>query len=340
VVMGRQMIADPELPNKALAGREREIRRCLRCFHCFPGSPEAGYVPPDDGESMIEKVGRCTINPRANLVIPVDDMPKPTGSRKVLVVGGGPAGMQAAITAADRGHQVTLLERAPALGGILKFTDVDVDKQDLRDFKDLLIYEVGRRDIDVRLSTPATPATVATEEPDVVILAVGSTPLVPPIEGIDTATPALAVYERGPSLGRRIVMVGGGLAGCETGLHLAKTGHEVTVVEMLDRAANESYGMYREALLLEMGRVGMKVMTGTKCVEITPNAVLVEGRDGAAEWLEADTVVFALGMRPHDTSALKAAAGTRVCLEAGDCIRAARVDAAVREGFLAAMSVL
>ena len=129
VVMARQMIADPELPNKALAGREREIRRCIRCFKCFPGSPEAGYEGPDDGESMMMKVGSCTINPKANLPVAIDDMPKPTGVRRVLVIGGGVAGMQAAITAADRGHRVTLVERSPALGGILKFTDVDLDKR-------------------------------------------------------------------------------------------------------------------------------------------------------------------------------------------------------------------
>jgi len=340
VVMGRQMIADPELPNKALARREREIRRCIRCYKCFPGSPEAGYVPPDDDEPMIQKVGACTINPEANLKVPVEDMPRPTASRKVLVIGGGPAGMQAAITAADRGHRVTLVERTARLGGILKFTDADVDKQDLRGFKDLLVYEVGLGNVDVRLNTDATAATIAQEEPDVVILALGSQALVPPIKGIEGALPALAVYEVGVVLGRRIVMVGGGLVGCETGLHLAKTGHEVTVVEMLDRAADESFGMYREALLLEMEMAGVRLLTGTTCLEMAGAGVRVEGRNATVRWLEADTVVYALGMRPNATSGLKESLGTIPFHEIGDCVRPAKVDAAVKEGFLAAMSVL
>jgi pyruvate/2-oxoglutarate dehydrogenase complex dihydrolipoamide dehydrogenase (E3) component len=215
-----------------------------------------------------------------------------------------------------------------------------VDKQDLRDFKDLLIYEVGLRDIDVRLNTVATPSTIAEAAPDFAILAVGSTACVPPIKGIETAVPALAVYDDGVTLGRRIVMVGGGLVGCETGLHLAKTGHEVTVVEMLDRAANESYGMYREALLLEMERVGMSVLTGTKCLEIAATGVQVEHRDATREWLAADTVVFALGMRPNETLALKEALGDVPYAEVGDCVRAAKVDSAIKEGFLAAMGIL
>ena len=356
VVLGRQMIADPDLPRKAATGREREIRRCLRCYTCFPGSPEAGYVIPDDGRPMIEKVGTCAINPVANLAVALDEFPRPAGSRKVLVVGGGPAGMQAAITAADRGHQVTLVEKAAALGGILRFTDTDACKEDLRNFKDLLVYEVGRRSVKVRLNTEATPSTIAQEKPDVVILALGSVPAVPPIKGIERALHVLAVYEAGCPLGQRVVMVGGGLAGCETALHLAKTGHEVTIVEMLDRLAAESYGMYREALLLEIERVGIKMLTEARCVEITPAGVWVESARAAQEgagadqkgsgeqlgrhWLEADSVVYALGMRPCEASELKKAAGAIPCVEIGDCVRPGRVEAAIREGFLAAMNIL
>ncbi len=341
VVLGRQMIADPELPAKAQAGREEEIRRCIRCYRCFPGSPEAGYdTGPDDGEPMYMKVGSCTINPRANLPVAVEDMPKPAGPRKVLVVGGGVAGMQAAITAADRGHAVTLVESTAQLGGILKFTDVDVNKQDLRNFKNMLVGEVDRRDINLRLNTSATTPIVLEEGPDVVILAVGSSPLVPSIVGIENAISALAAYEGDAGLGKRIVMVGGGLTGCETGLHLAKTGHEVTVVELLDRVAAESYGMYREALLLEMDRVGMKLLTNAACREISASGVQVERADMIREWIEADTVVYALGMRSNTTSGLKAACGAITTVEVGDCARPAGVDAAVREGFLAAMNIL
>lgn len=353
VVLGRQMIADPEFPNKALEGRGSEIRRCVRCYTCFPGSPEAGYVIPDDGQPMIEKVGSCAINPVANLPVPPEDFPKPAASRKVLVIGGGPAGMQAAITAADRGHRVTLVEQAHKLGGILKFTDRDVCKKDLRNFKDLLVYEVERRNIELRLGVVASPATIEEEKPEAVILALGSVPLVPPIPGIEQALHALAVYEEGRSFGRQVVVVGGGLAGCETALHLAKTGHEVTIVEMLDRVAAESYGMYREALLLEMERMGVKTITSVRCVGMAPDGVWLEpatcvteganaldAKEQTSFWLKADAVVYALGMCPVDTSELERAAGHVPCFEIGDCSRPGRVDAAIKQGFLAAMNVL
>ena len=126
VVLARQMIADPDFPNKARSGRENEIRKCIRCFTCFPGSPEAGYdTAPDDGTPLMIKVGSCSINPKANLPVALDDMLKPADSRNVLVAGGGVAGMQAAITAAERGHIVTLVEKSEKLGGILNFTEVD-----------------------------------------------------------------------------------------------------------------------------------------------------------------------------------------------------------------------
>ncbi|MBN1321223.1 MAG: FAD-dependent oxidoreductase [Thermoleophilia bacterium] len=341
VVLGRQMIADPELPLKARAGREREIRRCLRCYKCFPGSPEAGYdTRPDDGEPMFMKVGSCTINPKANLPVAVDDVPKPAGPRRVLVVGGGCAGMQAAITAADRGHRVTLVEQSSKLGGILDFADVDVDKQDLRAFKDMLIYEVGLRDVAVRLGTRADAALIAEEQPEYAILALGSVPYLPPIPGIEHAVQALRVYDPGTIIGRRVVMVGGGLVGCETGLHLAKTGHEVTVVEMLGRVANESFGMYREALLLEMERVGVTALTNTTCVAIAPTGIRVKNAEGTESPLEADSVVYSLGMCPNSTSELETALGAVPFVKIGDCVRAAQVDAAVKEGFLAAMEIL
>jgi len=130
VLLARQLLADPEFPNKAQSGHGAEIRRCLRCYTCFPGSREAGYNDAyEEGRPRGNKMGSCTINPRANLPISPEDMPQPMGSRRVLVIGGGVAGMQAAITAADRGHKVTLAEKSGKLGGILNFTDMEQNRK-------------------------------------------------------------------------------------------------------------------------------------------------------------------------------------------------------------------
>jgi 2,4-dienoyl-CoA reductase-like NADH-dependent reductase (Old Yellow Enzyme family)/thioredoxin reductase len=341
VVLARQMIADPDFPNKARSGRETEIRKCIRCFTCFPGSPEAGYdTAPDDGTPLMIKVGSCSINPKANLPVAVDDMPKPMGSRNVLIVGGGVAGMQAAITAVDRGHKVTLVEKSDKLGGILNFTKVDVNKNDLWNFINMLVYEIQIHRVNVRLNTEVNPDFIEKMKPEALILALGSSPLVPSIPGIDNALHALKVYDQPNNIGKRVVMVGGGLVGCETGLHLAKIGHDVIVIEMLKRLANESFGMYREALILEMQKYNMIGKTGTRCIEITSTGVNVENEDGIQEFIEADTVVCALGMKANCTSGLHTAAGEIPVYEAGDCVGPRKVDDAVKEGFTAAMTIL
>ena len=258
----------------------------------------------------------------------------------LLIVGGGAAGMQAAITACDRGQKVILAEQGPRLGGLLRFTDVDTDKPDLMNFKNLLVREVERRDIDVRLNTVITPENITSFGADGVIFATGSLPSCPPVPGIGHAHKAMDMYDGKVKPGHKIVMVGGGLVGCEAGLFLQKTGHEVTVVELLGRLANESFGMYREALIWEMEKCGMAMLPKTRCLEITPTGVKVENA-GGVQTLEADTVLFALGMKSVDIAPLKAAAeaaGLKTWV-IGDAIQPGKVDQATRSAYLAGIEV-
>ncbi len=341
VILGRQMLADPEFANKTKSGHADQIRRCLRCYKCFPGSPEEGYDDlPFTSEELALYVGHCTINPLAHLPFDPDTLAPADKCETVLIVGGGAAGLQAAITAADRGQKVILAEQSDYLGGLLRFTDVDTDKPDLRNFKDLLVREVERRNVDVRLNTTVTPENIASFGADGVIFATGSLPSHPPVPGIENAHQAMDMYDGKVKPGHTIVMVGGGLVGCEAGLYLQKCGHQVTVVEMLDRIANESFGMYREALVWEMEKCGMVSMPKTRCLEIRADSVKVENTDGV-QVLPADTVLYALGMKSVDISELKAAAeaaGLRTWV-IGDAIHPGKVDQATRSGYLAAIEV-
>lgn len=339
VVLGRQMLADPEFANKCIAGKEDSIRRCLRCYKCFPGSPEEGYDDlPFNSEELALYVGHCTINPLAHLPFDPDELAPAKRSAKVLIIGGGVAGLQAAITASDRGHKVTIVEKSDKLGGLLYFTDVDIDKPDLRNFKNMMIHEVEIRDVEVRLNTEATPEFVKEFGADAVILATGSVPAHPPIPGIENAHQAMEVYDGTFTPGKKIVMIGGGLVGCETGLFLQKTGHEVTVVEMLDRVANESFGMYREALVWEMEKNNMVCLPKTKCLKIEADGVTIENADGVQK-LPADSIIYALGMKAVCPQELKDAAGGAQVFVVGDALGPAKVDQATRSSYLAAIEI-
>ncbi len=335
VVLGRQMIADPEFANKAAAGRSGDIRQCVRCFQCFSPVPDPEQQIPDDGVVPWLKVGRCALNPIAGTDFEWDRLPPVSTPKTVAIVGGGPAGMQAAITAAGRGHRVILLEQREALGGTLWFAEIDVDKGDLAQFRDFLIRQVRQRpNIEVRLNCRAGAALLRALRADTVLLATGAVPARPPIPGLEHAVHALAVYDSGARIGKRVVMVGGGLVGCETGLHLAKLGHSVTVIDPLRRMAHEARGKYRNALIHEMEKCGVVSLCGARCREIAPDGVWIENAAGQTQRLEADAVVYALGMRPNLDHELEPGA-----VRIGDCDRPAKVAEAIRAGFEAALRI-
>lgn len=334
VALARQLTADPAFAHKAESGNGDDIAPCIRCYKCFPG-------PLEDNIDDLSALFGCSVNPEAFYFDDAVLHSKPKGSRKVLVVGGGVAGMEAAIVAADRGHKVTLVEKSGTLGGLLKVTDTDAYKGDLHAFKDLLVRRVRKRDIKVVAGKEFTPAHVRSFGADAVILAIGSSPIVLPFAGIEHAMKAPEVYDDIGKIGQKVIMVGGGLVGCEVGLHLAKNGKDVTVIEMLDDVARDAYKMHRIGLVHEMEKM-LAYRTGLKCVAITPGGVTAVNKEHKEEFLAADTVVYAVGMeaRKEEAEKLRAAAGHVPVYEVGDCVFAAKVYDAVRQAFVAAMSIL
>ena len=342
VSLGRELFADPDFPVKAAEGREDEIRRCLRCGRCYPGP--TGEHETERAKVKFPPLDSCSINPYSvwpashHKVLP-KDMPAPKASRRVLVAGGGCAGMQAAITAADRGHRVTLCEREGQLGGILNFTDHTDHKVDIRNFKDLLAREVGRRPIDVRLGCEVTPELVAQLAPDALVVAVGSHDLVPPIKGIGNAVSAMEVYDTDfEVLGESVLVLGGGLVGCEAACDYLDRGHGVALVEMQECLMPETFGLYRTAVHDYLDKHGAKYEVGARVVEVGDGFVTFE-RDGELHRLEADTVVNALGRRPNDASPLASVTDVPTWT-IGDCVSARQIGDAVTEGWTAAMEIV
>lgn len=339
--LGRQMLADPNWAKKAECGQADDIARCIRCFRCFPGP-----LKDTGGKPLTPPDKKCTVNPCSDLNEldpPLEAWPAPTGSRTVLVVGGGVGGMTAAYTAAARGHRVILAEKSGELGGHLTFTDYDHYKKDLFNYKELCIRRVERAGVDVRLNTVVTAENVAQFGADEVIVAVGSSPLTPPIPGIETTVSAVEAYRHPERLGDTVVIAGGGQVGCEASLNLTHLGKDVTVVEMREDVAIDSNPMHRIALMEKLAENGVHLRPGLKCMRFAPDGVECETEAGEQVWLPANSVVMALGMRANSQQAeeLKAAAQQSANVQLiGDCVKASKVQVAVEEGFLAAMRIV
>ena len=335
VALGRQQFADPEFVNKTLKGREDTIAPCLRCscFNPLASDPDARPIP---------ELWHCAVNPWSGRELRWRNAPQPKGKRKVLVIGGGVSGMYAAITAAERGHDVTLVEKENKLGGLLWFTEVDTDKESLLRYRDSLIARCKYAGVNVELNTTATKELIQSMQPDAVICAVGSHPFVPPIQGIEHAKHALYAYEDLEAIkGKKLVIIGGGAIGCESGYFFAsECGAQVEILEMRDDVCKDSNMSQRMALIPRMAKAGMVNHCSVNVREITPEGVKYTDRDGNEQFAQADLVLYACGNRPNSdvVESLKGACDWFVVT--GDAKQARMVKQATYEGFCAAMDIV
>lgn len=360
VEYARQCFADPDFINKTLDGREDMVHRCLRCFHCYPGFCEHPtdiplwyQLPPEEFMKVYSPavMGDCSINPNSGLGYYPDRLPEPEGRRRVLVVGGGVGGMQAAITAARRGHDVTLAEATDRLGGVLLFAEHDHDKREWIDFVEVLRRELAETDATVELNTVVDEAYLERMRPEHVIIAVGAHNRGCSLPGAERAMDASDSYYHMDELGHSIVIAGGGLTACETALNLAAAGHEVTMVVRKPRITPTTFGYYRNALLDEMDRRGVRQMLSTCPLEFTDEGLVCapavddQGTPGDERVVvKADTYMYSFGMDPNSdmVERLTAAAekvGAKVA-NVGNSRAARIVRDAVHEGDQAAMAIL
>ena len=289
IAIGRGLIADPELPAKLAAGRRDDIRWCIACNQGCIGALASGAP------------FSCMVNPEVGRASEMTPKPSPR-PRRVLVAGGGPAGMEAARTAALRGHRVTLYERGEQLGGQLRLACVPPRKQEICAYLGFMERQLSQLGVDVVLGQALAPDVVRQADPQVVIVATGSRPLVPAIPGIDADNVVTAheVLSGKAVTGQRVLVAGGGRVGCETAEFLDQSGKRVVLVEMRSELAADMIPVPRESLLHALRRTQIEVRTSTRVVEIGAEGVAVECDARRDTLRDVDTVVLALGVTPVD----------------------------------------
>ena len=327
VYMARALLADPFLPRKVMENREDEIVKCLRCFTCM-------------AERAATSTRRCTVNPLIGREMEGDEvMPAPV-KKKVLVAGGGPGGLYAAYTAARRGHQVILCEKEAELGGILKSEQALPFKHEMYELTGTYEKFARNAGVEIRLNTEVTPELAEQENVDALIVAVGSQPIVPPIPGLngDNVVIVNDYYQQKEKVTDKVVVFGGGLAGCECAIHLGMEGKEVHLVEMRKELAPDANVRHRPLLLKEIDKY-VTVHTGCRGMEVTKEGILCETEEKEQILVPGTSVVCALGQRSRSDVVEKLRDSAPYVAVIGDASRVSTITNAVYEGYHAALDI-
>ena len=316
----RALMCDPYLPNKARAGRDEEIIPCIKCMSCW--------------SSIMNGLLVCALNPRTSREAQFPMVQEALVKKNVVVIGGGIAGMEAAVEARRCGHSVTLFEKNDYLGGGMHCEEKVPFKKYFRKYLEYQIRNLKKEGVDVRLGTEATPEMMEEMKPDVILACVGSKPAFPPIPGVDGGNVVTAQYafENPEQLGKKVAIIGGGLVGCELAIFLDMEGLQTDVIEMGNVINAPGLSAQGTAVKREMRKRGMEVTFNASAEKITGEG-LYYIQDGEEKLLEADTVIVATGQKPLDEEAFAFAPYAPEFQMIGDCSSVANIMTAVRNAY-------
>ncbi len=329
IAFGRALFADPELPSKVCAGKTETIRPCILCFRCRDGlrSPEAGM--------------RCSVNAALGKekTYEIGQASKP---KKVLVIGGGPAGMEAARVAGLRGHQVTLWEKEASLGGQLRVASVAPYKDRIGALPQYYTEELKRLGIMVKLNKKATPKPLTQFAPEAVVLATGAKPILPKIPGLNKADHVSAVdvlWGRAKVKGEKVVVIGGELVACEVAEYLAGKGKKVTLVRRGPEIAQRIGVSLRSFVLRRLKELGITALTGVTYHEANEKGLVITTKEGERKLLEADTIVIAAGAEPEKRLYQAIKDKVPEVKLVGDAVTPRNIAEAISDGYMAGLSI-
>lgn len=328
VMLGRPLLADPYWPEKAQSGRANEIRRCISCLDACYGNL-----------AKLQSI-RCVINPTVGYESELKTEPPAKESKKIVIVGGGLAGMQAAITANERGHDVTILEASDQLGGQMHIASKPLHKDNVQWAIDWFTEEIERQSIKVELNKKADIDVIKAYNPDLVFVATGSEPWVPDIEGIEHGVSSWDILSGDVDMpnGKNIVVIGGGTVGCETAVLLSDKGNDVTVLEMLDQIATGMEMANKLDLRSEMQECGIKTLLNAKVVKISPDKVEYV-TDGEKYSVDTDYIVLSLGQCSIGTDLVQDLKNEGIPYTViGDAVVPGKFVHATTSGFFAALN--
>ncbi len=323
IAAGRAFLCDPYWPLKAARGEKDRIRPCVACNHCLWRLFQQ--------EELTCFQNALLGNEEKYRMDPVEKV------KKVLIIGGGPGGLEAARVARKRGHQVTLLEKSPRLGGQMLLASIPPHKQTLSKAMDWLTREVDREGVEIKLNTEGNEENIAKENPDVVIVATGARPISPDSFSGPKVLTAWEVLG-GKEVEKEALILGGGMVGMETAEFLSQKGCRVIVVEMTERLAADMEGTTRALLLERIALQKISSLLSTEVKDIRDGKVLVS-HDGNERWLEAGTIILALGSRANNEILQALEGKVPQILPIGDCVEPRKAKEAIHEGFAAALQV-
>lgn len=327
IMMGRQLVADPYWPKKAESGNAKDILPCLRCLNCYHISTEHANT-------------QCSVNPRFRREnrVPLK-LNKTNNPKKVVIIGGGPAGMKAAITASEKGHEVTLIEKDAKLGGQLNYAILGERKDDLKKYLNYLTSHIENSDVNVILNTEANKEYLESLNPDEVIIAVGASFVTPPIKGVEKAIQAVDIYKEDlDKLDGNTIIIGGGTIGSEIALELAENGKDVTILEMSDTLCAKGNNLYRIALNQHVKKASkLKVNLNVRVTEIRDDGVVYVDNENSEHFIKGSRALLAVGTRSNSTKEYYGVSSRTSVV--GDCKRAASIIEATNDAYFVASNI-